>query len=338
MARSTWRTALRWVLGLIGGVVLVLALIILIPMPHRAFTYRPLPAPSSYGDAVAQLRAIFAKTPATVRPEGHPILLEHGAPADRVFVLLHGLSNCPTQFASLGQILYDHGCNVVIPLMPYHGETDRMTTEWRKLTAQQMLDSANRAADLAHGLGRHVTVVGLSVNGAVTAWMAQNRSDVDSMIFSPFLDPAIVPDWATTPAMNLMLRLPNIFLWWDPRLKENNPGPPYAYPRFPTRVVGETMLLAREVAWQAKHHPPAGPAITVVTTGYDLAANNETTDRLIEQWKRWNPPSLVTYRFPADEHVIHDFIDPHQPHQQVARVYPVLLDLMLKARPQAAAR
>lgn len=329
--RASKRRLLRIFLGGVVVIVGTLTWILFFPVLRPPFTHEPtVPAPS-HDQAVAVIHSLIEATPAEVRPDARPILLDHGQRTPRAFVLLHGLSNNPAQFADLGRQLFERGHNVFIPRLPYHGEKDRMTESWGRLTAQQMLDTCNQAADLAHGLGDEVVVVGLSVCGTTAAWMAQNRSDLSrTALLSPFLAPAGIPNWATGPLLRVLLRLPNRFLWWNPQLKENNPGPPYAYPRFPTRVIGETMLLGQAVLNESRQRGPACKSIVVVTSAADKAVNNSLTKELIANWRKFEPGVVTSFEFPADKRVPHDFIDKNQPDQQVAVAYPVLLELLEK--------
>jgi pimeloyl-ACP methyl ester carboxylesterase len=83
-----------------------------------------------------------------------------------------------------------------------------------------MLEAGNVAADLARSLGENVIVAGLSINGATVAWMAQNRKDLyKAVLLAPFFAPFNLPDLAFLPTERLLLRLPNMFFWWDPGRK-----------------------------------------------------------------------------------------------------------------------
>ena len=96
-------------------------------------------------------------------------------------------------------MLFERGHNVIIPRIPYHGDKDRLATEWERLTAGDMLDSGDQAVDLARSLGAKTTAVGLSINGTTVASMAQNRSDLDkAVLLAPFLSPIGPPIWAMT--------------------------------------------------------------------------------------------------------------------------------------------
>lgn len=320
------RRLLRFLLGAAALGIGVLLVVLYFPVMHKPFVHQAPEPPPDYRQTVAGLEALVAETPGSVRPDAAPIVLDHGRPTEHVFVLLHGLSNNPAQFAPLGRLLFERGHNVIIPRLPYHGEKDRMTEDWGRLTARDMLESGNRAADLARGMGKKVTVAGLSINGTVTAWMAQNRSDLHRVVLlAPFLAPAGLPSWAVSPVERLLLRLPNMFFWWNPKLRDKNPGPPYAYPRFPTRVIGQTMLLGSDVLSASRTTPPKSRSILVVTTASDLAADNALTDRLVAQWAAFQPVESV--RFPREDAVPHDFIDIHQPDQKTDQVYAKLITL-----------
>jgi len=329
--RGGWRRFFRFFLGATALVVGIFLLVLLLPVMRPPYTHQPSALPPSFKDAVDAIRASIAATPPEVSPGGRPVLLEHGRPTAKVFVLLHGLSNNPQQFLKLGQLLFERGHTVYIPRLPYHGETDRLTKSFGQLTARQMLDSGNKAADLARGLGENVTVAGLSINGATTAWIGQNRADLHrAVLLSPFLAPNGMPGWTLAPVVRLLLRLPNMFFWWNPVFKENNPGPAYAYPRFPTRVIGEAMWLGQSVLHSSRKEAPRCRSILVVTTASDLAASNAFTATLVENWRKFRPGGIETYQFPKDEKVQHDFIDPSQPNQQTEIAYPKLIELLEK--------
>jgi hypothetical protein len=228
---------------------------------------------------------------------------------------MHGLSNCPAQFTKLGRLLFERGHNVIIPRIPYHGEQNRLATDWARLTAGDMLDAGNQAVDLARSLGDRITA-GLSINGASCLDGSEPERSDRAFFSLLFLAPAGLPDWTLTPVERLLLRLPNMFFWWDAKLKENLQGPPFAYPRFPTRVIGETMLLGREVLRESRSQSPRSALILVVTSASDTAANNRVTSELVANWRCLRQDGIETFEFPAADEVPHDFIDPNQPNQK----------------------
>lgn len=280
--------------------------------------------------------------PALVDPAARSVTLDHGYKTRDVYVLFHGLSNCPTQFRKLADLIYKSGANVVIPRMPYHGYRDRMTDAQAHLTARSMIANAQASIDHAHHLGDHVTVVGLSAGGVTAAWVAQNRPDVDrAFLIAPFFAIGFLPDWLTVPSRTIFAALPNSFIFWDPRQGQNLKGSPYAYPRFSTRAMAQLIRLGVTVFVQARRTAPAVRHIEIITNPTDLAVNNARTATLVRIWKRHGarvitdpnpePPGPFTgstvrlYEFPAPWHLPHDLIDPWHPDQQTDKVYPILL-------------
>jgi len=293
--------------------------------------------PAGFVAAKAAVEQMIAAAPPTLSPKGRPRAFLHGEATGQVFVLLHGLTNSPEQFDKLGRILFERGHNVVIPLTPGHGKADVMTDKLGDFTAQGMLDAANEAITLARGLGRQLTVAGLSVNGATTAWVAQNRADVDrAVLLAPFFAPAGLPQWAGAPMGRMLVRAPNVFLWWDPYHRADLPGPAHAYPRFSTKSIGETMLLGANVLDASIGSAPACGSILVVTTASDRAASNRITAQLAANWRTSRPTAVAAYEFPAADNVPHDFIDPAQADQRVDFVYPKLIEMLESGRPWAA--
>lgn len=240
--------------------------------------------------------------------------------------LLHGLTNAPRQFRELGEELFATGANVVIPRLAHHGLADRLTDAHAALTAQDLIRYAQDGVDLAQGLGKKVTVVGLSFSGISAAWLAQNRNDIDEVfLLAPLFGPAVVPDPLTPAFAAALERLPNRMLWWDPRVRENLPGPPYNYPRFATRPLGEALRLGLHTAQPDRtlHVKRFG----VILTENDLAVNNARTLRLVKQWRSTSPDTeIFLHEFPAAENIPHDFIDPLQPEARTDKVNALLVE------------
>ncbi len=264
-----------------------------------------------------------------IHPEAETQELSHGHKTEDVFVLLHGITNTPVQFRSFADILFARGANVVVPRMSFHGHEDRLTDAKSGFTAQLMLDEANRAVDRAKLLGRRVNVMGLSVNGVTAAWIAQNRADVDTVVvMAPFFAVKGMPDWTIAPVARLFARLPNIFVWWDFRQRENLGPSSLAYPRFSTRAMAGVMHFGLDVFREAASVPPEARRIVVVTSAMDQAVSNDRIGELVTFWRRSAPGRVESYEFPADKNVPHDWMYPGQPDQQVETVYPILLNLL----------
>jgi hypothetical protein len=158
----------------------------------------------------------------------------------------------------------------------------------------------------------------------MAAWAAQERADVRRAVpIAPLHGLARARGALTLPAMNLMLALPNQFVWWDGKAKQDVPGPKHVYPRFPTRVTGETLLLGAAAEADARRAPPAAGSIVMITVGGDVAVDNGAVARLVRVW-RAHGAHVTSYEFPARLHLNHDIIDPEQVGGNPALVYPVL--------------
>lgn len=291
------------------------------PPPARELAARPRPA-RDYAEAlerVAELRA--ADTPAISGACGTR-LYEHGRRTPRVVVLLHGLTNCPAQFDSLGRLAFRRGANVLIPRLPRHGHADRMTDALARSDARELRAFTDRVLDAARGLGDSVTVAGLSVGGTLAAWAVEQRADVDRVVMiAPMLGVARAPG-AWTPAVTRLLgALPNVFVWWDDRARERLAGPRHVYPRFATRAVAATLQLASAVTGR---RPPACRSVVMVTVGGDQAVDNRRCGELMAAWRRLGAREALAYEFPAALRLNHDVVDPEQVGGDPAVTYPVL--------------
>jgi hypothetical protein len=68
----------------------------------------------------------------------------------------------------------------------------------------------------------------------------------------------------------------------------------------------------------------------VVTSASDTASNRRVIGQPVKHWRRHRQSAVETFQFPASEQVPHDFIDPNQPNQRIALVYPRIIELLEK--------
>ena len=75
----------------------------------------------------------------------------------------------------------------------------RSRQEQSKLTAEDMAALTQETVDIAQGLGKKVTVAGLSAGGVMAAWAAQFRADVDlAVVMGPAFGLPFVPSWVSS--------------------------------------------------------------------------------------------------------------------------------------------
>ena len=262
-----------------------------------------------------------------VNPLCHTRLYTHGQKVERALVLLHGFTNCPQQMDALGRQFHERGWNVLIPRYPRHGYNDRLNTSIAELRADHLVAVANRAALAGAGLGEHLTVAGLSLGAILTGLLAQHEETVDrAVLIAPMLGLKPIPG----PVMNMLSRaaprLPNFYLWWNNRLKDQL-GPPYGYPRFATHAYAALFECGRRLVESARKNPPRARAIAVVTNAAEPGLDNRFTYRLVGSW-RAHGGAVETFEFAAADHLPHDLIDPGNANQRTEYVYPTVTRLI----------
>jgi alpha-beta hydrolase superfamily lysophospholipase len=304
-------------LAIILGIVLFVGLF---PVSYRGLESQPNPA-TSYEDAVARYQAIEQAEKGLVHESGKSFLLTHGQNTPRVYVLIHGVTNSPTQWLEFGQMMYDRGHNVLIVRMPYHGLKSNSVSELRKLTPQDLRAYGDQVIDIAAGLGDEVYVAGISGGGAVTAWAVQNRLEVDrAFMVSPFFGVGEVPDALSNVLMNAFSHLPNFDISSAEEVIRE-----YAYPGQATRAVADFLVLGHSVRVDAKRGAAPHVPVFVQTTVLDLAANNKSTEILVDLWKK-EGADVTTYQFNAFQGVPHNSVDPAEKPEIRQLVYENMLE------------
>ena len=279
-----------------------------------------------YPVALERARALQRRDGPEVNGVCRTVLLDHGQRTERAAVLLHGLTNCPAQFAAFGAQLHDRGYNVLIPRLPHHGLADRMNRDQARITASDLKTFAEEAAVIGAGLGERLTVCGLSLGGLLTSWLLQKRPFEVAMPISPVFGVRGLPRLAHRPLAALAVNIPNLYLWWDPRRRESL-QPSYGYPRFASRAFGAMLSISRQVQTAALREAPRAQRIVVVTNAHDPGVGVEATALMVERWRRWGS-EVHTHQFGDELGLPHDLVDPGNPEQRLDLVYPILLELI----------
>ena len=323
-----WRPV-RVLLILLG---VLFAAILLLSFPPNPLRQLAAPNPATgYAAALQRIAALRAVEGDEYNPACRLKFMDHGWKTQRVIVFLHGYTNCPEQFRQLGELFFEQGYNVLITPQPHMGLADRMNSAHERLTSEELAAYTNGVIDIAQGLGEHVSLVGLSGGGVMSAWAAQERSDLDlAVVIAPSFGYTFIPGFLTVPTLNLFHRLPNFYQWWDP-VQKLDITPDYGYPRFATRALADILRLAYWVKEAACQDAPAAEAILVITNAGDLAVDNAPTDKLVQCWREQGYQPLSTYMFDASLKLEHDLIDPSQQNQHIDIVYPQLVELITNA-------
>lgn len=280
----------------------------------------------SYAEALQRVKAMQALDDEHILPQARTTLHDHGAPTPLSVLLLHGFTNHPGQYREFAPLVYAQGANVFIPRMPEQGDRNRMTRRIARLTAEALLERASEALDIACGLGERVCIAGISSSGLLCAYFGQYRSDVARTIpIAPVFSILKLPHWLSATATQAALVLPDVFLWWDPRVREQQ-RPSTAYPQFSTRALAQTMRIGDEVYRDCARRPFAAGSIVTVTNRNDPAVNNDVTAQVVHRWQRRREGADL-YEFDDLPHN-HDIIEPDNPNARTAIVYPKLLELI----------
>lgn len=285
---------------------------------------------ANHDEAVARVDAI--RTDEEASGEINPVCLSnvitHGEATEKVIVLYHGFTSCPEQFRELGEQFFEQGYNVYIPRLPYHGHADRMSEALLQTTAEELATFSSESIDIARGLGDEITVAGLSGGGTLTTWIAQEHDDVEKVVMiAPFLGIGFIPAVLNRPVTQIADHIPNIWMWWDPQTKENNPfSQDYQYPRYPLHALAEYLRLGFAAQRDANQNKPSVNRIVVITNANDESVNNAIIGQFVDTWRKHGEAYLNTFEFEKDLNLPHDVITPTRDDGNPALVYPILIE------------
>ncbi|HKC18973.1 MAG TPA: alpha/beta fold hydrolase [Candidatus Dormibacteraeota bacterium] len=265
-----------------------------------------------------------------VNPLCRTRLYTHGRRTERSLVLLHGFTNCPQQMDSVGRQFFENGWNVFIPRYPRHGYRDRLTTAIAELRAEHLRAVSNRAADVGAALGERLTVAGLSLGAILAGLLAHERNDLDRVVLiAPMLGLKPIPGPVLTAMSLLAPRVPNFYMWWD-RQKKDRVGPPYGYPRFATHAYAALFQCGRMLIDAAHRQAPKARSTLVITNAAEPRLDNRVMYEVMKAWGE-HGANIERYEFPIEDRLPHDLIDPGNPAQNTALVYPIVTRLIAGA-------
>jgi pimeloyl-ACP methyl ester carboxylesterase len=311
-----------------AGMAIGLGLGVFLGWPPRTRHIRPTAQPTgAYAEALARFAQVRERDTTAVHPACRSSLLAHGGPTESVVLLLHGLTNCPLQFSAFAAQLHAAGHTVLIPRLPRNGLADRRTAALGGLRAVEMAAFGDEMLDIATGLGRRVTVFGLSAGGLIAAWIAQHRPEAARVIIgAPFLGISSYALPYQALIRNALVRMPNLML--DDSPTEAARKPEHNYIRKASRCLGELMLLGESVLRDARRHPPAVREIVLVNNAADTVINQQLVALLTRRWRSHSQATIAEYTFQAADQLGHDIIDPQQPTAQPDLVYPIIQRLI----------
>lgn len=184
---------------------------------------------------------------------------------------------------------------------------------------------AEESIELAQGLGDQVVVAGFSLGGLLATWVAQRYPIARAVAIAPFFGMSWMPNRLTIPFTDLILRLPNIYGWWDPIARQRQ-QPEHGYPRYASHAVGQALMLGREVFARAGEAVAARELILVINAK-ETAVNNRAVRRLAGLLHP-SPGGHVEQVVLTSTPLSHDIIEPLRRPEVADRVFPELLDLI----------
>lgn len=276
--------------------------------------------------AVQRLGRLLARDHAGVAPTGRTKLMIHGERRPRAVVLFHGLSASPMQFVRFAQALHARGHNVIVPRLPRHGYADRLSSALAGLTQASLERTARESIAIAQDLGERVSVAGFSLGGLLAIWSAQHAAIDRAVAIAPFLGVSWIPNRLMPPIMELALRLPNRFGWWDPIAREKQ-LPEHGYPRFATHALAQAYRLAAAVMLDARLSPVLAQNLTFVVNQREAAVNNRAVRRLAARLRQHADGRVHTEAL-LDLPFSHDIIEPLRHPELADRVFPQLLEII----------
>jgi len=200
-------------------------------------------------------------------------------------------------------------------------------------SAEELAAFATETIDIGRGLGDELIVGGLSGGGTITTWIAQEHDDVEKVVMvAPFLGVGFIPTVLNRPFARIIDDIPNIWMWWDPEKKADNPfTQPYQYPRYPLHALAEYLRLAFAAEQDARQNKPGVNSIIVITNANDKSVSNGVIAQFEELWQQHGEEFLRTHQFEKELSLPHDVITPTREDGNTALVYPIIIESIFAA-------
>lgn len=312
------------------------ALLLFTPITDPRLAAHPDRA-ANYSEAASRIESIVAQEQGLdLIEEGHSIALLTGSQTTTSVVIFHGYTSVPRQFRLVAEGYRAQGMNVWVPRLPYHGQVDRMTEDFSKITAEGLRDFADDSIDIAAGLGEHVIVIGFSGGGGMATWAGAEREEVArTVLISPLLHPLGYPEWQARPLVRAIRLLPfDIYDWWDAEKKDADIEG-YNYPRYSLKGIAALLSLGHYVDVRAADgaYPALAPVLLVRNDG-DQRLDSAYNERYARRVAR--PGHLEVYRIPARAQLLHNFISPEpfgESYPRITEAYRYLSEALGVALP-----
>jgi pimeloyl-ACP methyl ester carboxylesterase len=278
------------------------------------------PSAPSYSDAVIRISTRQRQDDSIAVTNGRSILMTHGARAPRVYILLHGFTDAPTQFAAVGAHLFADGANVYIPRLPHHAERASPLRAIARVRSDELARFADSTAEIARGLGDTIVVVGLSAGGVLAGWIAQYHPEVQrTVLIAPAIAPGRLGEDEGGALVVLASKLPDIeraSAPIDTARPENIPG-------ISTRGLAELLTLGRRVHADAETRSPGVRNIVFLLNEGDQTVSESAALDLAQRWLD-RGAGVWAYRFTAASKLPHNVMELTSHGGNTELVYPIV--------------
>ncbi len=299
-------------------------------MPPLALLSHPQPI-HDFDEATRQIAALQYMEDDSISQDARTKFYSHGKKTETAVLWFHGLTSSPHQFRRLGEECFAKGYNVFIPRAPHHGKKSRVCTETKKLTSTELVRFADHALDITCGLGERVIVGGLSMGGNLTAWLAQQRQEIEkALIIAPALAFHMIPAGLFCPAATLIRHMPDWMHWWNEKEKDQGDGEEWEYAWFSVHGLAHIIRVGCVMRSMANKTLSAAREIWLVLNDNDESVDSEDVKKITKKWKISSTDRFHTFTFPKSNELLHDIISTHDEHAEknVRIAHPKLMQII----------
>ncbi len=180
-----------------------------------------------------------------LRPGNGPRILYHDAFTENVIVLTHGLTDSPHYLQEVADCFFEEGCNVVMPLLPAHGQIRRKKDLEDEQLSEHWQKTIDDSVEVAKMLGQRVSLGGFSTGGALSLnKVLRDKENINGgiFLFSGALSIGRLADKIGD--FEFVERVVDLFF---DRIDIGEESPdPYKYPHLPKECASELVEIIKE--------------------------------------------------------------------------------------------
>jgi len=197
-------------------------------------------------------------------------------PTKRVCLFLHGFTAGPYQFVPMAEIFFKAGYNVLVPLLPGHGQAgnwSRQNPPPLPTDPKVYQQFALHWLEQAQALGETVTVCGLSAGGTLTAWLALERPQAISraILFAAYLS-------SSSRVLDLFVKKIDTYFEWT--VSSINPSKGSGYNGFSVSALRVFLHLGQDILKRSEKQRT--PPMFILSSESDIATGSFDHKTLFE--------------------------------------------------------